>query len=138
MRFFLDNCISVAMSRAIAELARAQGIEVIHLSDRFPRNTTDVEWIRALREEQWIIVSGDTRISRNPAERAAWLESRLTAFFFEESWSRRRFWVQASELVRWWPVLLETAGTCTRGSGYLLPFKGNTPRLIYGPKERQR
>ncbi|MGH7720938.1 MAG: hypothetical protein ACREON_19090 [Gemmatimonadaceae bacterium] len=133
MRFVLDNCISLAMAQAVAVLARAQNIEVIHLSERFPGRTPDTEWISQLREEGWIIVSGDTRISRSPADRAAWHESGLTAFFLADGWAGRRFWVQAAELVRWWPVIVETAQTCSSGSGFLLPFKGNEPRLIYEP-----
>ena len=123
------------MSEALAALARSQGIEVVHLSQRFPdRSIPDVEWIHAIRSEgDWIIVSGDTRISRNPVERAAWRESGLTAFFLDESWSRRQFWIQAAELVRWWPAIMQAVKTCTPGSGFRLPFKGNNPILIYEP-----
>jgi len=127
------------MARAIAELAQAQGIEVIHLSQKFERNTRDVDWIRQLHEDHedeeddWIIVSGDTRISRSKAERATWHESRLTAFFLDNGWSSKKFWVQAAELVRWWPLILETSRKCSPGSGFLLPFKGSTPKQIYNP-----
>jgi hypothetical protein len=134
VRFFLDNCIAPAMAQAIATLAGSRGIEVVHLSQKFPdRSVPDVEWIQAIRAEGWIIVSGDTRITRSPAERAAWHESGLTAFFLDESWSRRNFWIQAAELVRWFPAILETARTCTPGSGFRLPFQGREPKLIYEP-----
>ncbi len=121
------------MSQAIGALAKSQGTEVIHLSDRFhDRSIPDVEWILAIREEGWIIISGDTR---SPAERAAWHESGLTAFFLDDSWARRKFWVQAGELVRWWPIVMDTAKDCASGSGYRLPFKGDKPILIYTPQK---
>ena len=120
------------MARGIAEFSRARD-EVVHLSERFDRNTPDVVWIRALQGEGWIIVSGDTRISRNPAERAAWHESGLTAFFLDDSWARRKYWIQVRELVHWWPTICDRANQCEEGSGYLLPFKGAKPRLIYTP-----
>lgn len=133
MRLFFDNCVSVALARAVSELARAQGIEVIHLSDRFARNTPDEEWMLALRSEGWVIISGDTRITRGKIERAAWHESGLTAFFFGDGWSSRKYWVQATELVRWIPIIVKIASDSRPGSGFLLPFKGKEPKQIYEP-----
>jgi hypothetical protein len=133
VRLFFDNCISVALARAVAELARAQDIEVIHLSDRFSRDTRDEDWMIALRPEGWIIISGDARISRGKTERAAWHESGLTAFFLGDGWASKKHWVQATELVRWMPIIIETSTNCRPGSGFLLPFKGKAPKAIYEP-----
>lgn len=134
MRFFFDNNIAVKIARAVAELASAQGIEVVHLTDRFDQAVRDIDWISALREEgDWVIVSGDIRISKSRAERAAWHESGLTAFFLDENWPRKRFWVQSLELVKWFPIIVETAGQCAPGSGYKLPSQGKAPKLIYTP-----
>jgi hypothetical protein len=133
VRFFLDNCISKAMARAIGALAAAQGHEVVHLTDRFDAATPDAVWIPQIREDGFIIVSGDPRITRNPANREAWHESGLTAFFLGDGFSDRRFWVQAEEIVRWFPRIVDAVKTCTPGSGFLLPFKGSEPKLIYKP-----
>jgi hypothetical protein len=133
VRFFLDNCISPAMAKAIQELARSQRVEVTHLSERFDRDIPDVDWISTIGREGWVVVSGDTRISRNPIERAAWQEARFTAFFLDDNWASRSFWVQAAELIRWWPIIGATARTCKPGSGFRLPFKGTTPLPIYTP-----
>lgn len=135
MRFFFDNCVALRIARAIRELAAPQRIEVVHLSDLFEPNVRDVEWISSLRSEgNWIIISGDTRISRNPAERAAWQESGLTAFFLDETWSRKQIWVQSYELVGWFPVIVQTARDCLPGSGFKLPSKGKAPQNIYVPR----
>jgi ribonuclease BN (tRNA processing enzyme) len=73
VRFFFDHNIAPKIARAVRELASAQGIEVVHLTDKFDPSTPDVEWISSLRREgDWIIVSGDIRISKSRAERAAW------------------------------------------------------------------
>lgn len=131
MKVFLDNCISLAMARAVKELAKAQGIEVIHLSERFPRNTPDALWLSELGEEGWIVVSGDTRISRSKVERLAWHESELTVFFLDDGWSSRNFWVQAAELVRFFPEILMKAKEYPSGAGFLLKFKAKDLRQIY-------
>lgn len=131
MRFFLDNCISLAMARAVKELASAKGIEVIHLSDRFARDTPDPIWLSELGAEGWIIVSGDTRISKSKVERLAWHESGLTVFFLDDGWSSKNFWVQAAELVRFFPEILRVAKDHPSGAGFLLKFKANSVRQIY-------
>jgi hypothetical protein len=134
VKFFFDNCLSVAMARAIATLAAAQEIEIVHLQDRFDPSTPDHEWIPRIRDEGFIIISGDPRITRNPANRQAWLESGLTAFFLADGWAQRRFWIQAGELVRWFPIIIETVRRCQPGSGFLLPFRGSQPNRIYPPE----
>jgi len=134
VRFFLDNCISPAIATAIKELASSQRVEVVHLADRFERDTRDVEWISTIGREDWIVVSGDMRISRNPVERAAWAEAGFTVFFLDDGWASRNFWTQAAELVRWWPIITTTARSCKPGAGFRLPFKGTKPQPIYEPE----
>jgi hypothetical protein len=120
VRFFLDNCISPILARALAVLAEFQQYDIIHLRDRFEPETRDLDWIPVLAAEgDWVIISGDTRISRSKAERAAWHESGLTAFFLSDDWSQKKFWTQAAELVRWWPVIVLTARQAPSGSGFV-------------------
>jgi len=133
VKFFFDNNVAPAMAEAIAALTRSQGIEIVHLKDRFPTNTPDPVWIAEIAAEGFVIISGDPRISRNPANRAAWLESGMTAFFFGDGWASKKLMVQAAELVRWWPTIVDTVKVCTPGSGFVLPVKGSTPTVIYQP-----
>jgi len=120
VRFFLDNCVSPKIARALAALDARHS--VVHLQERFSADVKDVAWICALRSEgEWIIVSGDPRIAHGKAEREAWKESKFTAFFLED-FSQRGFWVQAREVVKWWPDILEHARAASPGTGYLIPF----------------
>ena len=125
------------MAEAIAALTRSQGTEVVHLQQRFKPSTPDPEWISTIAHEGFVIVSGDPRISRNPANREAWLESGLTAFFFGDGWASKKLMVQAAELVRWWPTIVETVKSCEPGSGFILQLKGSTPTVIYQPDKRR-
>lgn len=134
MKFFLDNCVSPVLVRAIAVLGEYQQYEIVHLRERFDPATKDADWIPALaKDPEWVIVSGDTRISRSKAERAVWHESGLTAFFMSDDWSQKKFWNQAAELVRWWPTIVLTARQAPSGSGYLVPAKGKELKAIYTP-----
>jgi hypothetical protein len=133
VKFFLDNCISPAIAESIAILARSRGHTVIHLTERFDASTPDIEWIFRLQEEgDWIIVSADPRITHSRVEQAAWRESGLTAFFLED-FSRRSFWVQAQELVRWWPLISDAAKEARSGTGYVLKFNAKAVTKIYEP-----
>lgn len=139
MRIFVDTCIAKRIVKALRELSYresedvADRLNITHLEELFPADIPDVEWIRRLRESgEWVIVSGDPRITRNPAERAAWIESRLTGFFFEELTSHK-FWVQAREMVHWWPTICETARKATPGTGFLIKFKAKELKTIYEP-----
>ena len=75
MKFFLDNNISHRLAAALIALddrVERGDWTVEHLRVRFEQQTEDVTWLEALgREGKWIVISGDIRISRNRAERAA-------------------------------------------------------------------
>lgn len=130
MRFFFDNCVCPHLVEVLRLLDKRH--ELVHLREKFTADTTDPIWIRALGAEgDWIIISGDPRISRGQAERAAWIESHLTAFFCGDAWAGRKLMVQASEMLRWWDDIIETAKEAAQGSGYLLEFKTKKPRQIY-------
>ena len=88
-------------------------------------------------EGGWVIISGDPRISRGQAERAAWIESRLTALFCGDAWGSRRLMVQASEMLRWWDEVVEYARKAGAGSGYLLEFKTKAATQIYPSSSRK-
>jgi len=136
VRFFLDNNVSPCHAEALRIYAGDHGAEFEHLSEMFDRSTPDPEWIPALAADgHWIIISGDTRISTNPANRRAWIESKLTAFFFADPWQRSRAIKQAEEMLHWWPHIFDEAKRSPTGAGFLMPKNGNQLKQIY-PERR--
>lgn len=136
MRFFLDNCLSPRYAQSLNALSERDGHNVLHLEDKFPRNSPDVAWLRALGEEgDWIIVSGDTRILKTPELRREWAKTRLTAFFLGRGWMNIPYWPQAILLVRWWPSVLEQARLVERGAGFEIPYRapGRFKPVIVSP-----
>jgi hypothetical protein len=123
LRFLLDNCLPPRLAEAIDILD--DDSVVTHLSQMFPRNTPDAEWISKLGEEGgWVIVSGDLRISRNKAERQAWLESGLTAFFLAGAWGQQKLWSTAWRMIKWWPFIVAQAQSIRPGAGFIVPISG--------------
>jgi len=129
VRFFLDNNLSHRVARALHCLVEPKH-SVIHLKDRFQADTPDADWMSALAgEPQWIILSADTAISRNPHEVEAWKRAGHPIFFFKHAWVHQLFWEQASRLFHLFPEILKRAEKARAGAAFLVPFKGQ----IEGP-----
>jgi hypothetical protein len=73
------------------------------------------------------VISG----SRNPAERKAWLEGGLTAFFFADNWSNDSYWNQAADLVFWWSRIVLCARDHPTGHGFLIKKRARDFQQIY-------
>lgn len=130
MKFFFDNCISPKIASAIRELS-IKATRVEHLRDRFDPSTPDDVWLAQLgREGGWTIISGDPRISKGRAERAAWRAAGLTAFFFSDGFAGKKLWVQASLAVAWWDNIEQQTELVAPGAGFLIPLKGNKLKQI--------
>lgn len=122
MRFLLDNCLADRLAIALNVLSSPDGHEVTHLAEKFGRDVKDVDWIRKLGEEgDWVIVSGDYKITKRPHERSVWSNSGLTAFFLEKGWTNYKFWDQSWRLLRVWPHIVEQARMIQPGAGFLVP-----------------
>jgi hypothetical protein len=132
VRFFFDSCIAVHIAKALDVLGERQEYPRItsqrDLSRDSPLAATkkDWEWIPVLAADgsDWIIISGDQRISRGLHERAAWLQSGLTAFFLADAWASKSFWDQTVMLAQRWPKIVETARATPSGAGYVVPLTG--------------
>jgi hypothetical protein len=89
----------------------------------FQHDVADVDWIKKLGEDgDWIIISGDVRITRNVHEREAWKTSGLTAFFLPKQWSTHGMWEKTWRIVRWWPLVVEQANRVKSGAGFIIPL----------------
>lgn len=123
MRFFIDNTFSHRLARALHELPEADGHEVHHLKDMFPPSTPDQEWLRKLQQNgDWILITGDIRIVRQPHTRAVWRETGLTSFFFRRQWMHRSLWDQAWRMTRWWPTIQKQAPLVSHGAWFEVPL----------------
>lgn len=130
MKIFLDNNLSPYLARALHTLLEPEGDQVVHLSDRFTPDTEDRVWIEALAaESDWVVVSADRRIHRNPIEREAWRRSRLIVFFLSPQWRRLRNIDIAWRLLRWWPRIEEQARLVSPPAAFELPRDYRAGRL---------
>jgi hypothetical protein len=95
VRFFFDNNLSPKLARCLHALVEPQH-QVVHLKEKFASNTVDEVWMRSLASQpDWVIISGDLQIRKNPHEIRAWQEAGHTTFFLKKGWIALTFWDQA-------------------------------------------
>ena len=123
MNFFFDNNLSPYLARAIGALSEPDGIQVIHLRDKFAPSTPDIIWLAELAKEGgWAIISQD-RLTRNQLEKEALRRSGLVAFILAKGSSSLREWDKAWRIVRWWPRILEQAELIAGGAAFEVPVR---------------
>jgi hypothetical protein len=121
---------SPAMARALRELFKDEH-EVTYLAERFQRNISDVDWISNLSKDgQWIVISGDRRITRNRAEYHAFRNSNLIGLFLSHGLYKAPVLKQMERLLALWPVILTISETVQGGAMYELPVKSTKLRQL--------
>lgn len=64
----------------VADALRAAGARVeVHI-DHFPQAAPDTEWIPEVGAREWVLITKDQNIRRNPLERAAYESANLRGF----------------------------------------------------------
>lgn len=120
MRFFFDNNLSPKLARSLDVLVRPEH-QVVHLKEKFSADASDVVWMRSLaKEPDWVIVSGDLKIRRNPHEIKAWQEAGHTTFFLKKGWIDLTFWDQAWKFAKVFPDMIEKASRTNKGSAFFI------------------
>ena len=112
MTLFFDH----NLPAKLAQILRLLNVDAYALSERFPVDVADVEWIRQVGEWVWIVFTADLHIRTRGKEHAALRESGLTVVFLHERITRKGLWDMTLWMLRQWPVmkpLLEKASPGT-------------------------
>jgi hypothetical protein len=124
VRFFFDNNLSPKLARCLDVLVEPEH-RVIHLKEKFAADTPDTVWMRLLaKESDWIVISGDLQIRRNPHEIRAWQEAGHTTFFLKKGWIDLPRWDQVWKFSKAFPEVIATAERARKGSAFFLTPKG--------------
>jgi hypothetical protein len=111
MNFFFDRCMPHRLARMVDAYETDHTVRHHDDDPRFKESTTDVEWLTALAADdpRWIIVSGDGRILKNRAERAALEEANLSCVCLTKAWMNMAIHEFAWKFLRVWPEIAENA-----------------------------
>lgn len=77
LTFFLDYQIG---RYVVAEALRSAGARVEAHIDHFSPAAPDLEWIPEVGRRDWVLITKDANIRRNPLERSAYEAARLRGF----------------------------------------------------------
>ena len=130
MKVVLDENLAPALARALDALFKGEH-KVIHLRERFGRGITDQQWIADLSQDsQWIVISGDRRITRNRAEYQAFRNSRLIGFFLSKGLYKAKLAKQMERMLAMWDNIIALASSVEGSAMFELPMKGSRARQL--------
>jgi hypothetical protein len=109
MHFFIDRNVPVALARMLGHYDRAHTI--IYHDDRFEKTTPDTVWLPSVAgwDPVPVVLSGDGRILRNPAELQVLRGLPITFFLFAGGWSDLAWPEFAWKAVKVWPEVVAAA-----------------------------
>ena len=107
MIFLMDENISPHAARMLGHFDRKN--EIRALEDHFEKGTPDVVWLTevATWDSKPVIVGGDGRILKNPAERAALRSADLMFVYLASGWTKLPWEEQAWKIVKVWPAIVQ-------------------------------
>lgn len=115
------------MARAFRELFKKEH-EITFLAERFARDISYIDWIAELSKEgQWVVISGDRRITRN---RAAFRNSNLIGLFLSEGMYKAPVAKQMERILALWPNIVTVCKTVQGGAMFELPLKRTLLRQL--------
>lgn len=118
MRFFFDNNLSAKLASGMREF----GEDVVHLTDHFPQDAADSEWLPFVGENAYILVTRDEKIRWKPAELQAVKNFKVGAFFLGGKKLDRCQLIQ--QVVRNWPRMKQIAHSESRPFAIRIPPHG--------------
>jgi hypothetical protein len=129
LKVFFDNCTSPVFAGCLNALIEPDGDEARHVrfmpDYRFTHGTKDVDWIAKLGSEpaaQWIVITGDKRIRKNLAERAAWIKAFVLAPVYQNTPIN-----QGASVLLWrWPQMKAFIEQAAPGSMFELSINRRT------------
>ena len=132
MNIFFDNCTSPVFAECLDALVRPNGHRARHVRFMpdygFAHNTADVDWIARLASDPavWIVVTGDQRIRKNLAERAAWIRAGLRGFVLASAYQKTPVNECASVLLWRWPTMEKFISAVAPGSMFEISINRGT------------
>jgi hypothetical protein len=127
VKFVLDHNLSPNLARALGLLVEPHGEWVTCLKDLGWEAEEDEHWIpRLATEREWVIITCDLNIVRNPHRQLVFRKANLTAFFLLDAWSNGSVKGTdiAMRLLKLWPEISRLAAQSEPGTCFAVPYKG--------------
>jgi hypothetical protein len=109
LNVFFDNCTAPVLAATLDGFISHYGHRAFHIRDidglERGRHSSDLEWIEFLKHarEDWLFISGDARLLKNGAERAALRSAGLHGFILASAYQKTEMNQVAATIVWQWP-----------------------------------
>jgi PIN like domain len=114
VKLLVDHNLSPAIPRSLQHLYTDHMF--VALRDRFPPDTSDIDWMKELdREGGWAVLTKDIRIQFRPHERLALDRSKIVFFFLAGAWRKYSVPETAARLIRLVPLMAKQVDIADRG-----------------------
>ncbi|HEX7789822.1 MAG TPA: DUF5615 family PIN-like protein [Afipia sp.] len=130
MKVLIDENLPPAVANALQAFFKDQH-EIVHLRKRFGPGIADVDWITKLNQEgNWVVISGDRRITRNKSEYQAFRNSRLIGFFLSQGLYKAKSIKQLERILALWENIEKVCSTVEGGAMFELPMKSTRVKQL--------
>jgi PIN like domain len=123
--FFFDN----TFPPQLAVILRALKVDARHLQDDFPPDTADVDWLPEVGRREWVVVTGDRRITKKPPERKALEEANVIAVFMAKGFTSKQIFDLVSSFIKWWPDIERAVSRVKPGTSLEVSVNGKVDIL---------
>ena len=129
--YFFDRNVPVKLVR-IVDLFDLEST-VTYLDDQFDQNTEDVVWMSALRDgvESPIVICGDMKITRNPAELQVLKSTDLTFVFLKPGWTNIPWNQHVPKFLKAWTDIAEQTTRARIPTIFELSIQGKISRKCH-------
>ena len=123
MKFVFDENIPYYVVECLKLVRGKLDYEAVHLvhDGLAPAGTSDIEIFRDLPSECRYIVTMDNSIRKRQNELRAWKQSGRTTFFLAKKYAQKPLIQKPWMIMKWWPIILDTAKDSAETVGYLVP-----------------
>lgn len=134
MKVMLDNCLSPAFASTLDGFISHFGHRAFHIKhvEGLPRrqHSSDIEWIDFLRSspDVWIFITGDQRVLKNKAERAALRTAGMHGFVLGSGYQKSPLNHTAALLVKRWDDIVRVTELVAPPAMHEIPI-GKSTRL---------
>ena len=129
MRIFVDNCISHVVASTLNGYVAHLGHDAVHIRD-LPcgPHAADIVWMAALRAtgDDWLVLTGDVRISKNRPERFAFTRANLKGVALAPGYQKMPMHQRAATILWRWPDIENAVARFQPPFLFELPTKKGT------------
>lgn len=131
MKFIFDNHFPPCLVRFLDELRVNGDVQlgmiddvecIVPLRERYKQPCADQEWIDGLKSsaQYWVVISGDTMLWRNPAQRRGLIESGLTFVILNKEFGSLDQYEKSAKVLQIWKDLLNAVRNRPPGSIFIV------------------